>query len=68
MPTNAKRQAIANLHPPRFEDRGHLIIAGLAGRYSASTLDDLAALWDNEVALLTGCAPACLTGRAASIT
>jgi AraC family transcriptional regulator len=46
MLTNAKGQAILNLNPPRFEDRGHLIIAGLAGRYTASTLDDLPALWE----------------------
>src|SRR5580658_1995384 len=46
MLTNAKGQAIVNLNPPRFEDRGHLIIAGLAGQYTASTLDDLPALWE----------------------
>jgi AraC family transcriptional regulator len=45
MLTSAKGQAIVNLDPPRCEDRGQLIIAGLAGRYTAGTLDDLPALW-----------------------
>jgi AraC family transcriptional regulator len=46
MSTNAKDQEIAKLNTPRFEDRGPLIIAGLAGQYTASTLDDLPALWE----------------------
>jgi AraC family transcriptional regulator len=36
---------IVKLESPRFEDRGPLLIAGLAGRYTADTLDDLPALW-----------------------
>lgn len=46
MSTNAKGQAIVDLNPPRFEHRGRLIIAGLGGPYTASTLDDLPALWE----------------------
>lgn len=45
MSTNAKDIAIAKLESPRFDDSRPLLIAGLAGRYSAKTLDDLPALW-----------------------
>jgi AraC family transcriptional regulator len=37
---------IVKLEAPRFEDRGPVLIAGLAGRYTASTLNNLHALWD----------------------
>ena len=37
---------IVKFETPRFEDRGQLLIAGLAGRYTASTLDDIPALWE----------------------
>jgi AraC family transcriptional regulator len=52
MSTNAKGQAIVNLDLPRFEDRGRLIIAGLAGRYTPSTLKDLPALWERFAVLI----------------
>ncbi|MGA8437209.1 MAG: GyrI-like domain-containing protein [Candidatus Sulfotelmatobacter sp.] len=45
MSTNAKNLPIVKLECPRFKDSGPLLIAGLAGRYTASTLDDLPALW-----------------------
>jgi AraC family transcriptional regulator len=45
MPTNAKNMPIVKLESPRFGDSGPLLIAGLAGRYTASTLDDLPVLW-----------------------
>lgn len=45
MSTNAKNMPIVKLESPRFKDSGPLLIAGLAGRYTASTLDDLPALW-----------------------
>ena len=45
MSTNAKDIAIVTLESPRFDDSRPLLIAGLGGRYSANTLDDLPALW-----------------------
>jgi predicted dithiol-disulfide oxidoreductase (DUF899 family) len=46
MSTKVNAMPIVKLETPRFEDHGPLLIAGLAGRYTASTLDDLPALWD----------------------
>jgi len=45
MSTNLNDRAIVKLDPSRFEERGPLLIAGLASRYTASTLDDLPPLW-----------------------
>jgi AraC family transcriptional regulator len=45
MSTNAKDMPIVKLESPRFEDSRPLLIVGLAGRYTANTLDDLPALW-----------------------
>jgi len=45
MSTNAKNMPTVKLESPRFKDSGPLLIAGLAGRYTAGTLDDLPALW-----------------------
>jgi len=45
MSTNAKDLPIVRLESSRFENSRPLLIAGLAGRYSAETLDDLPALW-----------------------
>ena len=45
MSTNAKEMPIVKLESPRFEDSRPLLIAGLAGRYTASTLDDLPVVW-----------------------
>ena len=46
MSTNVKDTPIVKLNPPRFEDGRPLLIAGLAGRYTAGILDDLPALWE----------------------
>ena len=46
MPRNVKDIAIVELEMPRFENGRPLLIAGLGGRYTADTLDDLPALWD----------------------
>jgi AraC family transcriptional regulator len=46
MSTNVKDTPSVKLNPPRFEDGRPLLIAGLAGRYTAGTLDDLPALWE----------------------
>jgi AraC family transcriptional regulator len=46
MPKNVKDIAIAELEMPRFENGRPLLIAGLGGRYTADTLDDLPALWE----------------------
>jgi hypothetical protein len=51
MSTNAKDMPIVKLESPRFEDSRPLLIAGLAGRYTASTLDDLPALWKHKDSL-----------------
>src|SRR5580700_7495018 len=51
MSTNAKEMPIVKLESPRFEDSRPLRIAGLAGRYTASTLDDLPALWKHKDSL-----------------
>ena len=45
MSTNAKDMPIVKLESPRFEGSRSLLIAGLASRYTGSTLDDLPALW-----------------------
>src|SRR5712691_4121469 len=45
MSTKVNDRAIVKLNPSRFEQRGPLLIAGLASRYTASTLDDLPLLW-----------------------
>jgi AraC family transcriptional regulator len=37
--------AFVQLEPPRYENRGPLLIAGLRGHYTAETLDDIPALW-----------------------
>jgi hypothetical protein len=49
MSTNAKDMPIMKLESPRFEDSRPLLIAGLAGHYTASTLDDLPALWKHRI-------------------
>ena len=46
MPKNVKDLAIVELGIPRFENGRPLLIAGLGGRYTADTLDDLPALWE----------------------
>lgn len=46
MSTKVNAMPIVKLETPRFEDRGQLLIAGLTGRYTANTLDDLPRLWD----------------------
>jgi hypothetical protein len=67
---NVKVAPIVKLETPRFEDGRPLLIAGLAGRYTANTLDDVPALWDvfpftlakspdKQVAPPTGSAPTC---------
>ena len=80
MSTNAKNLPIVKLECPRFKDSGPLLIAGLAGRYTASTLDDLPALWERfsvhigripgqvGIASPMGCTLISSTGTAASIT
>ena len=45
MSTNAKDMPIVKLESPRFKDSAPLLIAGLAGRRTGTTLDDLPALW-----------------------
>jgi AraC family transcriptional regulator len=45
MSRNAQDIPIVRLESPRFEDRGPLFVAGLVGRYTASTLDDLPGQW-----------------------
>ncbi|HEY6375158.1 MAG TPA: GyrI-like domain-containing protein [Edaphobacter sp.] len=46
MPKNAKDVALVELEMPRFENGRPLLIAGLGGRYTADTLDDLPAVWE----------------------
>lgn len=41
MSASAKDMPTVKLESPRFENRRPLRIAGLVGRYSANTLDDL---------------------------
>jgi AraC family transcriptional regulator len=45
MSTNIKDTPIVKLETPRFENGRPLLIAGLAGRYTTGTLDDIPALW-----------------------
>ena len=45
MSTNTKDMPIVKLESPRFKDSAPLLIAGLAGRHTGTTLDDLPALW-----------------------
>jgi AraC family transcriptional regulator len=63
MSTNVKDTLIVKLNPPRFENSRPLLIAGLAGRYSADTLDDIPALW-NRFSVYIGRIPEQI-GRAA---
>jgi AraC family transcriptional regulator len=44
--TNVNQMPIVSLNAPRFEERDPIVIAGLSGRYTASTLDDIPALWE----------------------
>ncbi|HEY3616501.1 MAG TPA: GyrI-like domain-containing protein [Candidatus Sulfotelmatobacter sp.] len=46
MQDDGKDIATVELEMPRFENGRPLLIAGLGGRYSADTLDDLPALWE----------------------
>jgi AraC family transcriptional regulator len=46
MSTNVNQLPVVSLNAPRFEERDRFIIAGLSGRYTASTLDEIPALWE----------------------
>jgi AraC family transcriptional regulator len=46
MSKDVNNPSTVKLTPPRFEDGRPLLIAGLANRYTAGTLDDIPALWD----------------------
>jgi AraC family transcriptional regulator len=45
MSTKVNAMPIVKLETPGFEDRGPVLIAGLAGRSTAGTLDDIPDLW-----------------------
>jgi len=54
MSASAKDMPTVKLESPRFENRRPLRIAGLVGRYSANTLDDLPALWERRAVHIGG--------------
>jgi AraC family transcriptional regulator len=53
--TKVNAMPIVKLETPHFEDRGPVLIAGLAGRYTAGTLDaDLWAQFSAHIAKIPG--------------
>jgi AraC family transcriptional regulator len=51
-PMQVDDKLLIELEPPRFEDGGELLIAGLGRRYNAQTMDAIPAQWQRFAALI----------------